>query len=55
MRNGWQSERQEHDEKGAIGLDREVKGQGGMPGLLLTREQVELNITADSHEYALAA
>ncbi|OPY67860.1 MAG: hypothetical protein A4E65_01853 [Syntrophorhabdus sp. PtaU1.Bin153] len=31
------------------------KGQGGMPGFLLTRQQVELNITADSHEYALAA
>jgi len=41
--------------KGATGFDREVKGQGGMPGLLLTRQQVEINITADSNEYALAA
>jgi hypothetical protein len=41
--------------KGATGFDREAKGQGGMPGLLLTRKQVELNITADSNEYALAA
>ncbi len=55
MKNAFQSVRQEYDERGATGFDREVKGQEGMPGLLLTRKQVELNITADSHEYALAA
>ena len=40
--------------KGAIGFDREVRIKEACRGLL-TRKQAELNTTADSFEYALAA
>jgi len=41
-------------EKGAIGFDREARIKEACRGLL-TRKQAELNTTADSFEYALAA
>jgi hypothetical protein len=42
------------EQKGAIGFDREVRIKEACRGLL-TRKQAELNTTADSFEYALAA
>jgi hypothetical protein len=41
--------------KGGDWFRQGCKNQGGMPGFLPTRQKAELNITADSHEYALAA
>jgi hypothetical protein len=42
------------EHKGAIGFDREARIKEACRGLL-TRKQAELNTTADSFEYALAA
>jgi hypothetical protein len=39
---------------GAIGFDRDARSKEACRGLP-TRKQAELNTTADSHEYALAA
>ncbi len=53
MKNGWQSERQEYDERG----DRSLTGKLAPEAYVvaITCKQVELNITADSHSNALAA